>query len=169
MLLSLGGACFCTWERKGISGSKNLLGYQLQWAVALLQVNLQKEMHLPYVWKMWDNVHWWWFFSGPSHSPWCTAMRWYQRALFVSFTLTWSSTSPQTKELMEELWCLHLSRYYSHLHLWCILLCFVQAFPVFFHSFSSNFKLQGTAAIRGCQILLNGESLFFISGVLNLL
>lgn len=32
--------CFCTWKRKHTAGSKDLPGYQLQWAVALLQVNI---------------------------------------------------------------------------------------------------------------------------------
>lgn len=48
--------------------------------------------------------------SGHTQSPWCTAMRWYPRAPCVSFTLTWSSTGRQTKELTGRPWCLHSSR-----------------------------------------------------------
>lgn len=59
-------------------------------------------------------LQWWRFHSflfsslGRTLSPWCIAMRSYHRAPFVSFILTWSSTSSPTQELMARLWFLNL-------------------------------------------------------------
>lgn len=49
--------------------------------------------------------------AGPTPTLWCTAMKSYQKAPCVNCISTWNSTSPRTKEPMERLWFLDLSRY----------------------------------------------------------
>lgn len=110
----LGCACFCTWKRTGGPGSKDLSGHQLQWAVALLQVCMRATLHYyRYLFWCFGKIHndlKPLCSSGRIGSPWCTAMRWLQRELFVSSTLTWSFTGPQTKNWMGKRWFLFLSR-----------------------------------------------------------
>lgn len=117
-LNTLGRTCLCAWKRKAAPGPKDLPGYQLHWTVALLQVKTsgpfidRPDQIKPAVWDRNMNSHWELFsLSGPTHSLWCTAMRWYQRALSASSTLTWSFISPPTNKLMGEVWCRHLSRW----------------------------------------------------------